>query len=64
MVETAVQGLKEEAEEDKVSKWMKFLAETASDAFEVALAAFANPIAGLGMAFKKVAERAKAEKEN
>ena len=63
--ETAVQGLKEEAakgeqaDEDKVSKWMKFLAETASDAFDVAVATFANPIAGLGLAFKKVSERAR-----
>ena len=68
MAETAVQGLEEEAakgeqaDEDKVRKWMNFLAETASDAFDVALAAFTNPIAGLGLVFKKVAERAKGEK--
>jgi hypothetical protein len=68
MAETAVQGLKEEAgkgddaDESKVSKWMNFLAQTAYDAFEVAVATFVNPIAGLGVAFKKVADRARQEK--
>ena len=68
MAETAVQGLEEEAakgddaDETKVKEWMNFLAETASDAFDVAVASFTNPIAGLSMVFKKVAERAKAEK--
>jgi hypothetical protein len=68
MAETAVQGLKEEAgkgedaDESKVSKWMNFLAQTTYDAFEVAVAAFVNPIAGLGGAFKKVADRARQEK--
>jgi hypothetical protein len=41
---------------------MSFLAETASDAFDVAVATFTNPITGLSMVFKKVAERAKSEK--
>ncbi|HSG45102.1 MAG TPA: zinc ribbon domain-containing protein [Anaerolineales bacterium] len=69
MAETAIQGLKEEAEkgeeadESKVREWMSFLAETASDAFDVAVASFTNPIAGLSMVFKKVAERAKSEKK-
>lgn len=69
MAETALNGLKEEidkgdeADETKVKEWMNFLAETASDAFDVAVASFTNPIAGLSMVFKKVAERAKAEKE-
>jgi hypothetical protein len=68
IAETAVHGLQEEAkkgenaEETKVNEWMNFLAQTTSDAFDVAIAAFANPIAGLGSAFKKVAERAKEER--
>ena len=68
MAETAVQGLEKEAgkgddaDESKVSKWMNFLAQTAYDAFEVAVATFVNPIAGLGVAFKKVADHARQEK--
>lgn len=64
----AVKGLMEEAnngdnaDEATVSEWMNMLAQAASDAFEVAVAAFANPIAGLGLAFKKIADRAKQEK--
>jgi hypothetical protein len=67
---SAVQALKEEAQqgkkasETKVNKWFGFLAEAAPDAFEVAVATFANPIAGLGLAFSKVAERAKQERSN
>lgn len=69
IAEQAAQGLEEEAvkgddaDETKVKEWMNFLAETASDAFDVAVASFTNPIAGLSMVFKKVTERAKAEKE-
>ena len=68
MAQTAVQGLGEEAkkgdeaDEAKVNEWMNFLAQTASDALDVAVTTFANPIAGLGLTFKKVAERAKEEK--
>ncbi len=63
--ESAVNGLQAEAakgdqaSESNVDKWFRFLAQTAPDAFEVAVATFANPIAGLGLAFKKIAERAK-----
>ncbi len=53
----------EKASEASVNKWFNFLAQAAPDAFDVAVASFANPIAGLGMAFKKIAERAKAGKE-
>ncbi len=62
----AVQGLQGEAEkgdkasESNVDKWFRFLAQTAPDAFQVAVATFSNPIAGLGLAFKKIADRAKA----
>lgn len=51
------------AKESNVTKWLNFLAQTAPDIWDVAIATFANPVAGLGMAFKKVAERAREEKE-
>lgn len=65
---SAVQGLEveakqgEKADESRVSKWLTFLAQTAPDAFEVAVATFLNPIKGLGLAFQKVAERINAER--
>lgn len=52
----------EDAEESKVQKWLSFLAETAPDVFEVAVATFTNPPKGVGLVFKKIAERVKAEK--
>jgi hypothetical protein len=67
IAQTTVQGLKEEAEkgeqadESKVQKMFKSLLKVAPDAWEVAVATFMNPVAGVGMAFKKIAERAKAE---
>ena len=67
---SAVKALQDEAQkgdqasESNVSKWFGFLAQSAPDAFEVALATFANPIAGLGMAFKKIADRAKQERSD
>ena len=67
IAQTTVQGLKEEAEkgekadETKVQKMFKSLLNVAPDAWDVAVAAFVNPVAGVGMAFKKIAERAKAE---
>jgi len=65
---SAVQGLQDEAQkgdqasETNVKKWFDFLAETSSDVFDVAVTTFCNPIAGLGLAFKKIAERAKEER--
>lgn len=67
---SAVQALQAEAKqgdkasEANVNKWFNFLAQAAPDAFEVAVASFANPIAGLGLAFKKIAERAKQERSS
>jgi len=52
----------EAADEKTVGDWFNFLAQAAPDVFEVAVATFANPIAGLGIAFKKIADRAKADK--
>ena len=51
----------EQASESKVQKWMYFLAETAPDAWEVAVDMFTNPIKGVGTVFKKIADKAKAE---
>lgn len=68
IAQQAVQGLEAEAkkgdkaDEKVVGDWFNFLAQTASDAFDVAVTTFANPIAGIGMVFKKVAERAKEDK--
>jgi hypothetical protein len=67
-VQTAVQELKaeaakgESANEVKVQKWVDFLGDMAPDIWEVAVDTFANPVKGLSTVFKKVAERAKAEK--
>ena len=53
----------EQADEGRVRRWLEFLAETAPDAWEVAVNTFISPVAGLGTVFKKIAERAKAAKE-
>lgn len=68
MAQTAVQGLEaeaskgEEADEGKVQKWIDFLGDMAPDIWEVAVDTFTNPVKGLSTVFKKVAEKAKAEK--
>lgn len=54
----------DQADESTVKKWMGFLAETAPDAWEVAIDFFTNPIRGVGTVFKKIAERAKLERES
>ena len=67
IAQTTVQGLKEEvekgekADETKVQKMFNSLLNMAPDVWEVAVATFVNPVAGVGMAFKKIAERAQAE---
>ena len=52
----------DKADESRVSRWLSFLADTAPDAWEVALATFTNPVRGLSVAFKKIAEKAQAAK--
>lgn len=52
----------DEADEGRVRRWLAFLAETAPDAWEVAVATFTNPIKGVATVFQKVAARARAEK--
>ncbi len=65
---TAVQGLEaeakkgEKADEKAVGEWFRFLAETAADAWDVAVTTFVNPVAGVGKVFQLVAARAKEEK--
>ena len=53
----------EEADEGRARRWFDFLAETSADAWEVAVTTFANPIAGVGKAFQKIAEKAKEDKK-
>ena len=53
----------EQAVESTVQKWMNFLAETAPDVWEVAVDTFVNPVKGIGTAFRKIADKAKAERE-
>ena len=68
MAQTAVQGLEaeaskgEEAQEGNVQKWIDILGNMAPDIWEVAVDTFTNPVKGLSTVFKKVAEKAKAEK--
>lgn len=53
----------EQADENRVKGWFSFLANIAPDVWEVAVDTFINPIKGVSTLFKKVAEKAKAEKE-
>lgn len=56
----AIKG--EAAHEGRVKKYLNFLADTAPDIWEVAVDTFINPVKGLSTVFRKVAERAKAER--
>jgi hypothetical protein len=56
--------LGEQAEEHKVQRWLKFLAEISQDAWEVAVDTFIHPIKGVSTVFQKVAQRAREEKKN
>jgi len=68
LAQTAIQGLEaeaakgEDADEGKVQTWFDHLGNMAPDILEVAVDTFTNPIKGISTVFKKVAERAKAEK--
>ena len=65
VAESAVKALETEARkgeaasESQVHRWMNFLAETAPDAWEVAIDVFTNPIKGVGTVFRKIAEKAR-----
>lgn len=52
----------DQADEKTITRWLGFLAETAADAWEVAVSILANPILGVGKVFQLIAERAKEEK--
>lgn len=49
----------EEADPSRVERWLKFLAETAPDVWEVAVDTLNNPIKGIGTVLKKVIAKAK-----
>ena len=53
----------EQADKGRVQRWFSFLAETAPDAWEVAVQTFINPIKGVGLVFQKIAARAKEEQQ-
>ena len=51
----------EQADEKRVERWFKFLAEIAPDVMDVVTTTFINPIAGVSKVFQKIAQRAKEE---
>lgn len=53
----------EKADEARVKRWLTFLAETAPDAWEVAVDTFVNPVKGVGTLFQKIARKTKEEHE-
>ena len=48
-----------QADGGRIQRWLRFLAETAPDVWQVAIETFMHPISGISLVFKKVAERAK-----
>jgi hypothetical protein len=46
------------ADQNRVSRWLNFLAEISPDVWQVAVQTFINPIAGVSLVFQKVAQRA------
>jgi uncharacterized protein associated with vWA-MoxR-VMAP ternary system len=51
----------EKAEPTKVERWLKNLAAMAPDILDVTVAALTNPIAGISMAIRKIAQKVKEE---
>lgn len=51
----------DQADESRVHRWFTFLAQTAPDAWEVAVDTFINPVKGVSTLFQKIAAKAKAE---
>ena len=51
----------EEANPNKVERWLKFLGGMALDILEVTAACLANPVAGVTTAIRKIAEKVKVE---
>jgi hypothetical protein len=53
----------EQASQNTVEKWLAFLAEAAPDAWDVAIETFLHPIRGVATIFRKIAERARLDRE-
>ncbi len=51
----------EEANPTKVERWLKFIGDMAPDILQVTAATLANPIMGLSVAIKKIADKAKGQ---
>jgi hypothetical protein len=51
----------EEANPIKVERWLKFLGDMAPDILQVTAATLANPVMGLSLAIKKIAEKAQSQ---
>jgi len=54
-------ALGDQANPNKVERWLKTLAMMAPDIFEVAVATLTSPVAGVAAVIRKVAEKAKEE---
>ena len=54
----------EDADEGAVARWLAFLAQTAPDAWQVAIDTFVHPIRGLSTAFGKIAAKAQEDAES
>jgi hypothetical protein len=69
VAQQAIAGLEQEvnkgeaAQEHKLAEWFNFLAQAAPDVWDVAVATFANPVAGVARIVQLVAKKAKEEKE-
>ncbi|MEJ2265389.1 MAG: hypothetical protein P8X95_18240 [Anaerolineales bacterium] len=57
--EEAAKG--EEANPNKVERWLRFLGSMAPDILDVTVACLTNPVAGVATAIRKIAEKAQAE---
>jgi hypothetical protein len=53
----------EQADEKRVERWFKFLAEIGPDVMDVVTTTFTNPIAGVSKVFQKIAQRARDERQ-
>ncbi len=49
----------EQADPSRVERWLKFLAETAPDVWDVTVDTLSNPIKGIGTVVKKIIEKAR-----
>lgn len=54
----------DEANPGKVERWLRFLAQSADDIFQVTVATLANPVAGVAKAVQLIAQKAKEDQPN